>query len=278
MEVDEHVHARPAPALRPYVAFYSGYRQRGMPPGRHRGLPSPYLTVILTIDDPLVVAAHPDRRQAPGRYDALVGGLHVAPAMIVSDGAQSGVQLAVHPLGCRALFGLPAAELANVDADLTSVVGDTLVGELRDRLRRATSWPARFAALDEVLCRRMLTRAGPVHPDVAHAFRRLLASGGRVAITDLAREIGWSGRHLTNRFRAEFGLRPKEAARVIRFDRARRRIAPGVRLAGIAADAGYFDQAHLVRDFQVFAGCSPSRWLADEIGFVQAVPGLLDED
>jgi AraC-like DNA-binding protein len=85
----------------------------------------------------------------------------------------------------------------------------------------------------------------------------------------LADEVGWSARHLTNRFRTELGLRPKDAARVTRFDRARRRIGPGVRLADVAADAGYFDQAHLTREFAAFAGCSPSRWMAEEIGFVQ---------
>ncbi|MEV4638916.1 hypothetical protein AB0J80_16335 [Actinoplanes sp. NPDC049548] len=45
MVVDEYVQARPAPVLRPYVAWYSGYRQAGIVPGTHRGLPSPYLTL-----------------------------------------------------------------------------------------------------------------------------------------------------------------------------------------------------------------------------------------
>jgi AraC-like DNA-binding protein len=278
MAVDEHARARPSPALRPYVAFYSGYRQRGLPPATHRGLPSPYLTLILTIDEPLVVAAHPDRRQAPGRYDALIGGLHLTPAVITHDGAQSGVQVAVNPLGCRALFGLPAGELAHVDADLASVVGEATVADLRDRLRFAATWPQRFAAVDAALRRLIPARRGEVHPDVAHVFRRLVAEAGDVQVGTLADEVGWSARHLTNRFRAEVGLRPKEAARVARFDRARRLLRPGVRLADAAADAGYFDQAHLAREFHALAGCSPSRWLADEIGFVQAAPDPAGED
>ena len=94
----------------------------------------------------------------------------------------------------------------------------------------------------------------------------------------LTGEVGWSARHLTNRFRTEVGLKPKETARVTRFDRARRRLAPGVRLADVAAAAGYFDQAHLAREFHAFAGCSPSRWMADEIGFVQAGSLFPDED
>jgi AraC-like DNA-binding protein len=278
VEVNEHLVARPSPALRSYVAHYSGYRQRGLAPGRHRGLPSPYLTLILTLDEPLVIAAHPDRRQTPGRYDALIGGLHVAPAMIVHDGAASGVQVAVSPLGCRALFGLPAGELANLDVDFAAVAGEAVVAEMRDRLRTADSWPGRFAAVDAALRRLVAAHRADVHPDVARVFRRLVATGGDVPIAALADEVGWSARHLTNRFHAEVGLRPKEAARVVRFDRVRRRIVPGVRLAEVAAEAGYFDQSHLVRDFHAFAGCSPSRWLADEIGFVQAPSALLDED
>jgi AraC-like DNA-binding protein len=270
VEVNEHTTARPSAALRPFVGWYSGYRQRGLPPNVHRGLPSPYLTVILTLDEPLVLTAHPDPRQAPGRYDALIGGLHLAPALIASDGASSGIQIAVNPLGCRALFGLPAAELRNVDTDLTAVLDAAEVDEIRDRMRSAPGWAERFAAVDGWLCRRAAARDAAVHPDVARAFRRLVATGGTVPIAALADEVGWSARHLTARFAAEVGLRPKEAARVVRFDRVRRQVRAGVRLAEAAAGGGYFDQAHLTRDFREFAGVSPTRWLADEFGIVQA--------
>jgi AraC-like DNA-binding protein len=278
MEVNEYTQARPSPGLRDYVGFYTGYRQRGVPPATHRGLPSPYLTLIVTLDDPLVVAAHPDHRQAPGRYDALIGGLHLTPAMITHDGRQSGLQVAVHPLGCRALFGLPAGELANVDTDFAAVAGPAVVAELRERLWFAQSWPERFAVLDATLCRLARARHAEAHPDVAHVFHRLLDAGGGLPVAALAGEVGWSGRHLTDRFRAEVGLRPKEAARVIRFDRARRRVRPSVRLADVAAGAGYFDQAHLAREFHEFAGCSPSQWLAAEFDFVQAAAAQRGDD
>jgi AraC-like DNA-binding protein len=278
VQVDEYARARPSPGLRPYVGFYTGYRQHGLPPRTHRGLPSPYLTLILTLDDPLVVAAHPDTSQAAGRYDALVGGLHLTPAIIEHGGRQSGIQVAVSPLGCRALFGMPAGELAGVDVDLAAVVDPASVAAVRDRIGSAATWPERFAGVDAWLCRLARDRPSGVHPGVAHVFHRLLTSGGDVPIGMLAGEVGWSARHLTNRFHAEVGLRPKEAARVARFDRARRRLAPGVRLADVAAGAGYFDQAHLAREFTAFAGCSPSRWMAEEIGFVQDERLLIGQD
>ncbi len=275
MAVDEYAQALPAAALRPYVGFYSGYRQAGLAPARHRGLPSPYLTLIFTLDDPLVIAAHPDPAQRPGHYATLLGGLHLTPALITHDGRQSGVQVAVHPLGCRALFGLPAAELAGRDVEAAAVLGDTVAGEIRDRLACAPDWPARFAALDAVLLRR-LDVGNPAQPEVVHACRRLLR--GDVPIAAVAEEVGWSGRHLTDRFRAEVGLRPKEAARVARFDRARRALRPATRLADVAAGHGYADQSHLVREFRAFAGCAPSQWLADEFGFVQALQELPGDD
>jgi hypothetical protein len=59
----EQARHRPPEALRPLVAWYSGYRETGAPPARHRGLPSPWLTLIVTLDDPLVISEHPDPRQ-----------------------------------------------------------------------------------------------------------------------------------------------------------------------------------------------------------------------
>jgi AraC-like DNA-binding protein len=267
--VNEHLRVRPGPGVRAVVAGYSGYRTAGQAPARHRGLPSPYLTLIFTLDEPLMIAGHPDPRQAPASYDTLAGGLHTAPALIDHDGWQSGVQLAVTPLAARALFGMPAGELASLDVEGTDVLGP-LAREIQERLRASPTWPERFAALDRLLLARMAAeRPGP-RPDVARAWGRLLAAGGQATVSDLAAETGWSERHLRSQFLAEIGLTPKAAGRVIRFDRARRQIQRRAQatdrwsLADLAADCGYYDQAHLDREFRALAGCPPTRWLAEE--------------
>jgi uncharacterized protein DUF6597 len=129
--IDESVLRRPAAELRPFLARYSGYRQAGVAPARHAGLPSPYLTMIFTLDEPLHVAAHPDPAQPGGDFATLAGGLHRVPAQITHDGYQSGIQLAVNPLGARALLGIPAGELAGIDVEAG---------------RSAGSWPQRFTS------------------------------------------------------------------------------------------------------------------------------------
>jgi AraC-like DNA-binding protein len=267
----ESVRGAPAPALRPFIAWYSGYRQAGLPPARHRGLPSPYLTVILTLDDPLVLAAHPDPRQAPGSYSLLLGGLHTSPALIAHNGRQSGVQLQLSPLGARALLGMPAGELAGIDVDGPAVLG-AFADQIVERLREQPDWPSRFAVIDEMLTARLAGSgaADGVRPEVGHAWRLLLKSDGLFNIAALAAETGWSDRHLRSRFREETGLTPKAAGRVIRFDRARRRLQAQATsgelpsLAGLAADFGYYDQAHLAREFRELAGCPPSVWVSEE--------------
>jgi AraC-like DNA-binding protein len=286
--IEESVWGVPAPALRPFIAGYAGYRQSGVAPARHRGLPSPHLTVIFTLHDPLTVAEHPDPRQPGGTYRTLVGGLHTSPALITHQGRQSGIQLALRPRGARALLGLPAGELASFDLEGTDVLG-SLADQVGERIRAAADWPGRFAVLDQILMARLTDPpTGPaVSPEpcteVTYMWDRLVASGGRCSVGGLTAETGWSDRHLRGKFRAETGLTPKAAARVIRFDRARRllqvRAASGAlpSLADLAADCGYYDQAHLAREFRDLAGCPPSAWLAEEFRNVQAPPAAVLE-
>jgi hypothetical protein len=179
--VDEYVRWAPVDVLRPYLAWYTGYRQRGFPPAVHRGLPSPFLTLIFTLDEPLTMAAHPDPRQIPGIFGTLLGGLHTEPALIRHDGAQSGIQVALRPLGARALLGLPAGELAHIDVTADSVLG-TVAARIHARVRAAASWQSRFAVLDDEFSR-ILEPASLVAPEVALAWRLLLRSRGTVPVS-----------------------------------------------------------------------------------------------
>jgi len=198
---------------------------------------------------------------------------------VTHDGRQSGIQLGLTPLGARALLGVPAAELVSLDVEATEVLG-RLAGEIRERVLAAPGWPARFAVLEQVLSARAEAAAIPApRPEVGYAWDRLRQSRGTVSVADLAAETGWSARHLGERFRAETGLSPKAAARVVRFDLARRLLlsraqaaagAGRTLIADLAADCGYYDQAHLARDFRDLAGCPPSVLLAEEFRNVQA--------
>lgn len=249
--------------MRPYVELATAYEFRGFAPGKHAGLPSRHLTVVISLDEPIDMIAMPDRSHRPTALGALAGGLHAAPVIIRHDGTQVGLHLHITPLGSRALFGMPAAELAWQVVPLAEVFG--AAGELIERLRSTLSWTQRFAVLDEVLGRALDEMVPEMRPEVTQALRRLVDSAGSVEVGSLSREVGWSRRHLTAQFGAELGLTPKVVARVLRFQGAVRRLSRGgASLAEVAAACGYADQAHMTRDWNDFAGCSPAAWLAAE--------------
>lgn len=261
----ERVTARPAPVLAPFIDHYVGYRIVGYPAGLHRGLPSAHMTFIVSIGPTIDVVAQTDPRQSPQDYRCTLGGLQASSALISHTGDQEGVMVALTPLGSRALFGTPAAELWDVSVELADVVGPVGM-ELWERLQGPATWAERFAICDRILSR----IAAPdrlVGPELTWAWRSVVGSGGAVTVGALANEIGWSRQHLARRFGAEFGLSPKLAARIARFERARRMLqhTPShISIAQVAAACGYYDQAHLNRDFAELAGASPTTWLADE--------------
>ncbi|MDQ2881635.1 MAG: helix-turn-helix domain-containing protein [Actinomycetota bacterium] len=263
--VVEMAAAKPRARLGPLVAGYTGYRIEGAQPGVHRGLPSRHLTFIVTLEGTVDLATTPDPAAPPTSFTALAAGLHATPALISHDGYQHGIQLHLTPLGARVLLGLPAGELAGIVVELGALLGP-VAGELVERLRSANTWTDRFLELDDVLTRIARQRDGPA-PEIGWAWRRLTASQGRVEVATLAKEVGWSRRHLGERFKREFGLTPKVAGRVMRFEVAHRLLRAPQRpgLAEVANRAGFYDQAHLHREWREMAGCTPSRWIAEEL-------------
>lgn len=156
------------------------------------------------------------------------------------------------------------APLARVEAATPDIPVIVSLGPgLAERLQDAPSWDARFELLDRLLARRIEAAQAPP-PSVVWAWTRLTASHGRMAVGSLAAEIGCSPRYLTLQFREHLGMPPKALARVLRFRHALDRLEndDGVRFAEIAESSGYYDQAHLNRDFRAFAGAPPTDFLA----------------
>jgi len=237
----------------------------GWPPGRHRGLPDGTLTLVVSAGAPVTVRC---AGQADLTDAATIAGLRSSPVDIVHDGAQRGVQIELTPRGARALLGLPAAALAHGVWALEEVAGRR-ANELADRLASAPG-QAEWARVTESVLAGWAVDAG--YPAAVDAFwRRLTGCAGCVPVTSIADEMGLSRRHLGQLVRAELGLAPKTAARILRFGRARGYLRTGLTssLAETAVMCGYFDQAHLTNDWKQLAGCTPREWMSQELPFLQ---------
>lgn len=261
------------PRIAPGVTSMVGYRALDVPEAVHLGMPSSRLVFIVSLDDGLKSATSAESLSTARPTPVVLGGLHVQASHVSQHPGQAGVQLAVHPLAARALFGAPAAELSVTDFDAAPVLGGASV-ELHERATEARQWPDVFALVARYLVDARRDRV-TVRPEVAYAWHLLERSRGRAPVSALAERVGLSARHLTTLFRREVGRTPKTVAMLMRFEYATNRIAAAARrpqridLPGIADDAGYADQAHLTREFVRFAGVPPRAWLAAEFRNVQ---------
>ena len=95
-------------------------------------------------------------------------------------------------------------------------------------------------------------------PEVAHAWHLLVGSGGRNTISGVARQVGWSHKHLITKFKQQVGVVPHMAARLLRLSTVWQHLNHDETWARIAAECGYADQAHLTREFHRFTGTTPA--------------------
>ncbi|MER7181314.1 helix-turn-helix domain-containing protein [Streptomyces hyaluromycini] len=256
----EIVAGRPHPALRPGILSYRGIRIALDRPRRRLETPIGAATLLLGFGEPIRISR--DGRP-PATLVCVCNGLATTPAIGEHGGRISGIEVLLMPWAAFSLFGTPQYELANrsVDPDeLPHTLGHG-VGELAAALGALPRWADRFRLLDDVLLR--WSRAGvPGSPQVERAWALLRRDWGAVPVPRLADEVGWSVRHLENRFRERIGLGPKAAARVLRLQRARRMLAAGRGQAETAAVCGFYDQAHLSGEFKAMTGCTPGEFVA----------------
>ena len=171
-------------------------------------------------------------------------------------------------------FDLPLSELTDRHASLEQLWGNACAGRIADGLwsqdlseRQRLDWLEQqlFRQLRKQLQARQPARAAAL---VAGAVAAIEGSGGLLRIGALAAALGVSRQHLAAAFGQRVGLTPKMFARVCRFQRtsqqaeAQAKAAQAIDWAGLALERGYFDQSHLIHEFQQFTGASPDAFAA----------------
>jgi AraC-like DNA-binding protein len=167
------------------------------------------------------------------------------------------------PAGLDRLTGMDMRSLVNEAPVATDVLGRSGSG-LADAIRAAPDFIARVGAAEHWLDARLSGRATSDEA-INLASCLLVATSGQIRIDDLVRRSGLSASQFQRRFANQVGITPKSYGRLIRFDKAlvARRNAPERLWTDILHDLGYFDQAHFIREFHMFAGISPTGFRGD---------------
>jgi AraC-like DNA-binding protein len=193
----------------------------------------------------------------------LVGPQTVPAAQLILSGQVHVFTILFQPAGLNRLIGIDMRSLVNGAPAAMDVLGTSAV-RLGDAVRAAPDFSARVRAAGQWLDATLNKRATSDEA-INVASGLLIATAGQIRIDDLVRRSGLSARQFQRRFANQVGIAPKGYARLIRFDKAlvARRNAPERSWNDILYELGYFDQAHFIREFHMFAGISPTGFHGD---------------
>jgi len=174
-----------------------------------------------------------------------------------------------------AIFGLPAAELVDRIVPLDEVWKETAADRLLTKVSGLPVAQSMSVLKDEMMER--IRRRPTVETAAYRAAQEILSHGGRVSITDLARQHGVSRRQFAREFSSTAGLAPKLFARITRFQSLLQALlsADVSEWASVSSEVGFYDQAHMINEFHAFAGSAPTaffRLLGEESDAANARP------
>ena len=190
----------------------------------------------------------------------IVSAMRTAPGHLAFPQGVGAIGVILQPEAAYRLLGVPMHELRNRTFEGVELLGRDC-RQWQDRMMDAMSVEDRVGRM-QIGLRELLGRRKDCDPIVEHAVVRIRRSNGRLRIDDLARETGWSRRHLDRMFQARVGVSPKGLASICRFNAVYRllRNASAKEIASVIYDH-YYDQAHFLKDFRRYSGFTPRAYL-----------------
>jgi len=167
------------------------------------------------------------------------------------------------PAGTAPFLPFRLSDIQNEEVSLESLWGSA-GRSLQDEVVNALSDDDRIRIFEDFL----LTRFGEPEfdPRIDMAVGLIQSNEGRCSVTEISELLGWSPRHLERQFLSRIGIGPKTLVRTIRFQTLLKliRTSSPPEWSTLALDCGFFDQAHLIREFKRFSGESPQAFFSQD--------------
>ena len=197
-----------------------------------------------------------------------VVGQMTGPILISPSGRVELLGIRFQPGGTRPFLDSPAHEFTDAVVDLGSF-SSTFERDLLHVCADSRTLAARVAEADAYLCERLGKTDADLH--LIELALRIIHRRGLVSVDQLASHAGVSSRQLERRFLREVGIGPKLLARIVRFQQVSRAVEQcDSAWAEVAVECGYYDQAHLIRDFNQFAQQTPAVLFASQSALTES--------
>jgi AraC-like DNA-binding protein len=259
---------QPIPSLTQFVeCFWTLESDAGAEPAQpERLLPDGCVELILNFGERFREHKDDGRQEQQPRH--LLVGQMTRPVLIAPTGSVELLGVRFHPGGTFPFFRIPMKELTNQVVDLEALANE-FQRELVQSVEGSPTLPLRVAAVERLLAER--ASCCQPYSRVMGLATRIVQRGGQVSIDQLAVAAGVSSRQLERSFLLEVGVGPKLLCRILRFQQIFRAVERNDEgWAAVAADCGYYDQAHLIRDFREFARQTPAVLLEESSTLTEA--------
>ena len=243
---------KPRPPLSRFVECFWTLEGEEQSPQPERILPDGCIELILNFGAKF--SQHCDDKRSLQPRNFLVGQM-TGPILISPTGPVELVGIRFHPGGTLPFLRLPLEQVTDEVVELGSL-SRKLERELLDAVSESSSLTQKIAAVEVFLTRCV---ANLEHSRVMMLAAKIVETAGAVSVDQLANDAGISSRQLERRFLREVGVGPKLLGRIIRFQQVFRAVEQcNAAWSTIALECGYYDQAHLIRDFNQFAQQTPA--------------------
>ncbi|WP_338041935.1 helix-turn-helix transcriptional regulator [Myxococcus eversor] len=193
------------------------------------------------------------------RGDVCVAGPRTRALFKNVTGDARAVILQFKPGWSAPLLGVGASALTDRIVPLEDLWGHS-GSDLCHALLAARGLPEVLDRLSQSMALRTRQTFEPASARLARRAVRLL-EGDEVRVERVAARLGVTARHLRRAFTESIGIGPKDFARTVRLRRAVRLAETSKDWGRIAAEAGYYDQSHLIADFRELIGLTPGTFL-----------------
>jgi AraC-like DNA-binding protein len=267
--------SNPAPALRDCVRFYAHREVRPGPTPVTHPVPArafPILEFIL--GDRIQVLYRDCSRVETSPRTVLIGPQTHCHSKLRFQGTVECFVVMFQPAGLHRLFNVPMRDLTDRAYDAHSVLG-AFISRFEQVIGDCGSFPERVRVANDYLLRR--AEAWRCPSPISAAAAELLSVSGNARVAGIAAASGLSVRQFERGFLEQLGLTPKLFARIVRFEAAldRKARCSSKSWTEIANELGYFDQMHMIHDFSVFTGGTPTRMLAEiEVLFRERIQAI----
>ncbi len=229
-------------------------------------LPDSYIEVMIAAGAPLMLETISGLVELPR---AFMNPIQNQPLRFRATGYCQAISMKLYPWAVKPILNINAdpsnMHIIGLDADWQRFADDLA------RIVAHRGYTEAIACFQDYVCKIAYRGKHDVTPirTAGHLMRR---SQGQIRITDLAAQSYLSPSQFERRFKQYTAVSPKTYARIIRFETVRSALImdPSSRLADLANDYGYSDQAHLIREFKAFACCTPREFAATATNYFDA--------